>query len=314
LSVVSEETKETAPPSLDGAPEMLDEARRLVDRARERDIVLLGGLAIRLLTPELPPRTRVGQDLDFGSVKSSRKALIELLAEEGYVADRNFNALYGDKQLYFAHGTHGHAVDVMIDRLHMCHTVPFADRATVLPYTLSPVDLLLSKLQIVELNEKDLDDILRLLVSFDLAESAGEGRGGTAEGGGGAAEGRGGTAEGRRGAGEGGGGAAEGRGGTAEGGGGAGGDPVIDLSAIAELVGDDWGWWKTISLNLDRIDTALADGTPPLPAGARRDPHPAVAALRRTLEETPKSRRWRLRAKVGERKRWYELPEETPHH
>ncbi len=292
---MSEETKETAPPSPDGAPEMLDEARRLVDLARERDIVLrlLGGLAIRLLTPELPPRTRVGQDLDFGSVKSSRKALIELLAEEGYVADRNFNALYGDKQLYFAHGTHGHAVDVMIDRLHMCHTVPFADRATVLPYTLSPVDLLLSKLQIVELNEKDLDDILRLLVSFGLSDDAGEGGGVAGEGGGVAGEG----------------------GGVAgEGGGGSGGDPVIDLSAIAELVGDDWGWFKTISLNLDRIDTALAAGTPPLPAAARRDPYAAVAALRRTLEETPKSRRWRLRAKVGERKRWYELPEETPHH
>ena len=152
---------------------MIGEGRRLIDLARERNIVLrlLGGLAIRLLTPELPPRTRVGQDLDFGSVKSSRKPLTEMLAEQGYVGDRNFNALYGDKQLYFAHGEHGHAVDVMIDRLHMCHTVAFADRATLMPYTLSPVDLLLSKLQIVELNEKDLDDCLRLLVSFDLAES-----------------------------------------------------------------------------------------------------------------------------------------------
>ena len=262
-------SEETAQPSLDEAPEMLDEARRLIDLARERDIVLrlLGGLAIRLLTPELPPRTRVGQDLDFGSVKSSRKALIELLTEQGYVADRNFNALYGDKQLYFAHGTHGQAVDVMVDRLHMCHTVPFADRATALPYTLSPVDLLLSKLQIVELNEKDIDDILRLLVSFDLTDAGADGGG-----------------------------------------------EIIDVRAIADLVADDWGWWKTISLNLERIDGALAAGTPPVPAGGRRDPHAAVAALRRILDETPKSRRWKLRAKVGERKRWYELPEETPHH
>src|SRR6201996_4958029 len=147
---------------------LMGEARRLIDTAGERGIVLrlLGGLAIQLLTPELPPRTRGGQDLDFASVRSSRKPLTELLAEEGYVGDRNFNALSGDKQLYFTHSESGLAIDVMIDRLHMCHTVEFADRATVMPYTLSPTDLLLSKLQIVELNDKDLDDILRLLVHF----------------------------------------------------------------------------------------------------------------------------------------------------
>jgi hypothetical protein len=258
-----------AQPEAEDAPEMVDEARRLIDLGRERDIVLrlLGGLAIRLLTPDLPPRTRVGQDLDFGSVKSSRKPLTEMLAEQGYAADRNFNALYGDKQLYFTHGEHGHAVDVMIDRLHMCHTVVFAERATLLPYTLSPVDLLLSKLQIIELNEKDLDDCLRLLVTFDLAASGGDGRG-----------------------------------------------DVIDLRVIASLVGDDWGWWKTVSLNLERIGAALADGAPPAVAGGRLDPRAALETLARTLQETPKTRRWKLRSRIGERKRWYELPEETPHH
>ena len=152
---------------------LMSEARRLIDRAADRGIVLrlLGGLAIQLLTPELPPRTRDGQDLDFASVRSSRKPLTEMLAEEGYVGDRNFNALYGDKQLYFTHGESGLAIDVMVDRLHMCHTVDFAERATVMPYTLSPTDLLLSKLQIVELNAKDLDDCLRLLVTFPLGDS-----------------------------------------------------------------------------------------------------------------------------------------------
>ena len=53
----------------------------------------------------------------------------------------------------------------------MCHTLEFADRLARLPYTLDPMDLLLSKLQIVELNEKDADDCLRLLVTFPLADS-----------------------------------------------------------------------------------------------------------------------------------------------
>jgi hypothetical protein len=180
------------------------------------------------------------------------------------VADRNFNALYGDKQLYFSHGTHGHAVDVMIDRLHMCHTVAFAERATQLPYTLSPVDLLLSKLQIVELNEKDLDDCLRLLVSFAPASD--------------------------------------------------GGPDTIDLRVIADLVADDWGWWKTITLNLGRIRATLEAGTPASVASGRFDPAAALATLEATVAETPKSRRWKLRDRIGERKRWYEIPEETPHH
>jgi len=245
---------------------LVSEARRLIDRAGDRGIVLrlLGGLAIQMLTPELPPRTRSGQDLDFGSIRSSRKALIEMLAEEGYVGDRNFNALYGDKQLYFTHGESGLAIDVMIDRLHMCHTVEFAERATVMPYTLSPTDLLLSKLQIVELNAKDLDDILRLLVSFTLEDSEDPG--------------------------------------------------AIDLRVISGLVGDDWGWWKTISLNLERLRTALGDGSVAVPEGGRQDPAQAVQTLAQTLADAPKSRRWKLRDRIGERKRWYETPEETPHH
>jgi hypothetical protein len=35
-----------------------------------------------------------------------------------------------------------------------------------------------------------------------------------------------------------------------------------------------------------------------------------AGALAARIEAAPKSRRWRMRAKIGERKRWYELPEE----
>jgi hypothetical protein len=83
---------------------------------------------------------------------------------------------------------------------------------------------------------------------------------------------------------------------------------------ISELVGDDWGWFKTISLNLDRISAALANGSPPAIAGGAYEPAAAVQTLRSTLSDAPKSRRWKLRDRVGERKRWYDLPEETEHH
>jgi hypothetical protein len=248
------------------ATPLLDEARKLIDAATERGIVLrlLGGLAIGLLSPDLPPRTRAGQDLDFGSLSSTRRALGDLLSERGYLPDKNFNALYGNKQLYFANPESGLAVDVLIDGLHMCHTLEFADRLGRLPYTLDPMDLLLSKLQIVELNEKDLDDCLRLLVTFPLAESD---------------------------------------------------DPeAMDVRVFSSLVADDWGWWRTVTINLDRIARVLDDGQRPDISGGRLDPRAQLAALARVAEEVPKSRRWKLRARIGERKRWYDQPEETPHH
>ncbi len=245
---------------------LLESAQALVDRASARGIALrlLGGLAIRLLTPELPARTRAGQDLDFGARGSDRRPLTDLLGEQGYVPDRNFNALYGNKQLYFANPDTGLAVDVLIDKIAMCHTFSFAERLTRMPYTLDPLDLLLSKLQIIELNEKDAADCLRLLVSFPLADSDEPG--------------------------------------------------TMDLRVFRSLVGDDWGWFKTVTLNLERMQ-ALLNGSDGLAMeGGRLDPRVQLATLAQAAQEAPKSRRWKLRARVGERKRWYELPEETPHH
>jgi hypothetical protein len=246
--------------------DLLNDAKSLIDLAAERSIALrlVGGLAIRMLTPELPPRSRTGQDLDFASSSSSRRALTEMLTELGYQPDKNFNALYGNKQLYFAHGTTGLAIDVLIDKLHMCHTLEFADRLGRMPYTLDAVDLLMSKLQIVELNEKDADDCLRLLVTFPLEDSS---------------------------------------------------DPdAIDLRVFRSLVGDDWGWWRTVTLNLDRIAHLLAGGARPAIEGGKLDARTQLQTLTDAAESAPKSRRWKMRARIGERKRWYEVPEETPHH
>jgi hypothetical protein len=245
--------------------DLLPEARALVDLASERGATLrlLGGLAVRELCPDLPPRTRADQDIDFGSTKASRRPLTELLGERGLQPDKTFNALYGDKQLYFQHPD-GWAVDVVIDKLRMCHELDFASRIGTMPYTLEPLDVLLSKLQIVELNEKDADDCLRLLVSYPIGESDGDG--------------------------------------------------TMDLRVFRALVGDDWGWWRTVTHNLERIRHLLDAGQRPAIAGGRLDPNAQVDALERAAEDAPKSRRWRLRARIGERKRWYELPEETPHH
>ena len=90
---------------------------------------------------------------------------------------------------------------------------------------------------------------------------------------------------------------------------------TIGLGRIRPVVGNDWGWWRTVTMNLDRI-TALAsgDGRGLVPAGGKHDPVEQLGVLREAAETAPKSLRWKARAKVGDRVRWYEMPEETPHH
>ncbi len=245
----------------------LEEATRICTAATDERITvrLAGGLAIQYLTPDFPPRGGDRQDLDLATQSSDRKPLTRFLTERGYVGDKTFNALYGHKQLYFQSAETGRSLDVLVDRLHMCHTVEFKDRLGRMPVTLDLSDLLLTKLQIVELNEKDAQDVLYLCSAYPVLEGDEPG--------------------------------------------------TIGLSRIRPLVGTDWGWWRTITLNLDRIIAlASGDGQRLVPAGGQHDPVEQLGVLSEAVEAAPKSLRWKARARVGERVRWYEMPEETPHH
>jgi hypothetical protein len=246
--------------------DVLGEALTLINAAQEEGIPvrLVGGLAVRVLTPLYPPRARDGQDLDLVSASAHRRALSEFLVSRGYEGDKTFNALYGHKQLYFASPS-GRTIDVLIDRLEMSHTLVFAQRIERMPHTLDPTDLLLSKLQIFELNEKDAQDVLYLVSAFEVRD---------------------------------------------------GDDPgSIGLERFCSVLADDWGWWRTVTLNLDKIlDLANSDGSRLVPERAEFDPAAQLERLRGTADETPKTLRWKLRSKVGERKRWYELPEESEHY
>jgi hypothetical protein len=68
-----------------------------------------------------------------------------------------------------------------------------------------------------------------------------------------------------------------------------------------------------VTHNLERIRTLLAGGEREAIAGGRLDPLVQLAALEQAAEEAPKSRRWKIRDRVGERVRWYEQPEESAH-
>jgi hypothetical protein len=86
------------------------------------------------------------------------------------------------------------------------------------------------------------------------------------------------------------------------------GAPSIDAPRIAALTGVDWGLHHTLELNLERLRAGLADTG--LATTQRELLDGRIATLADALQRVPKSRAWRLRARVGERRRWYEEPEE----
>ena len=131
---------------------------------------LIGGLAIRYLTPDYPPRVRNDQDMDFASVSTAKNDVIQFLDERGFLGDKRFNLMHGQRQMYFTTPDGLTSVDVIVDRLFMCHELVFKERIDRMPVTIDVTDLLLTKLQVVEQNEKDVHDIVYLLSAFEVKD------------------------------------------------------------------------------------------------------------------------------------------------
>jgi hypothetical protein len=87
-------------------------------------------------------------------------------------------------------------------------------------------------------------------------------------------------------------------------------DSGINRNRLTEVCCSDWGWWRTVT------DVAAASQSIAASVLAETDLEQVVGALerlRRLLSDSPKSRRWRLRAKLGDRVPWYETPDELDH-
>ena len=83
---------------------------------------------------------------------------------------------------------------------------------------------------------------------------------------------------------------------------------MVDVRVITRLCGTDWGWYKTVTINIEKV-LALAEDY--LSPGAERETiNDRLQQLGQEIEDAPKSIRWKVRARVGERVRWYELPDD----
>ncbi|MFQ6001868.1 MAG: hypothetical protein ACE5LG_09425, partial [Anaerolineae bacterium] len=148
-------------------PAREEEARRVIDAARERGVYLrvIGGLAVKLHCPSATHRelSRTYGDLDCVGYRSQREEISRLLEDLGYEPNRRFNALQGHRRLLFENPELGFDVDVFLDVFPMCHELNFLHRLELDEYTVPVADLLLSKLQVVQLNEKDIKDTYALI-------------------------------------------------------------------------------------------------------------------------------------------------------
>jgi hypothetical protein len=168
------------PGSLNGnEPALVVEARRVYDTAVAGgvDVRLLGGIAIWLRASE-PLRQALGReyaDIDLATTKKHAKGLRTVLEGLDYVPDKMFNATQGDTRLYYHAPDGSYHLDVFVEKFVMSHEFAFGSRLDIEPYTLPAAELLLTKLQIAELNRKDASDTAMLLADHELAETDGPG-------------------------------------------------------------------------------------------------------------------------------------------
>jgi hypothetical protein len=252
-----------------------DEAGRLLAAAGANALPLglLGGMGIRLLLGEhLDPRLeRAIGDLDFITTRRAGPAVEVLLSAHGWEPQRRFNALNGTRRLLFEEPGGERSVDVFVGGFQMCHRLPLLESLDGRAAILPAADLALTKLQIVALNAKDRGDLYALLLACAITDGDASDL-------------------------------------TSDAAGGPSGPPTLDARRIGAVAGADWGLQHTLELNLARLREGLDEAE--LAAPQRELILNRIAALADALERAPKSRGWRLRARIGERRPWYEEPEE----
>jgi hypothetical protein len=240
------------------ADEIEAEARRLVAAAAGAGVAmrLIGGLAVRVHCPGHPfSGERDYRDVDF--VTASRLLDVARVFEDrSYEPFTRFNALHGHSRAIFYGPGDGLKADVFLGRFTMCHELPLFERLDVDPLTVPLAELLLTKLQIVRMNAKDVLDVGALLAEHPVGDGDAE---------------------------------------------------TIHGDRIALICSRDWGLYHTVDLSLQRLLAELGR----LPERDAPTVRERVCELQRRIEAHEKTRRWRLRARVGERVQWYEDPDEV---
>jgi hypothetical protein len=238
--------------------QLVGEAVRLVDAVRDRGKVLriYGAAAIFYHCPgqaELFSRMeRRPGDIDLAAYQRDSAKIADVISGLGYREDFTVSA-FGGGRLVFRRASDGLHCDIFIGKLEMSHVLSFDKRLELDYPTATLADLLLSKLQIFKLNEKDVVDTIALLREHRLGGNEKE---------------------------------------------------TIDAGYVSDLCSRDWGLWRTVTGNLQKI-TALVGSYSILSDEEKADVARKITGLEKAIDSASKALAWKLRARVGESRKWY---------
>lgn len=236
----------------------LQAAIQIIEVARSKGITLklIGGLAFKVLcqSARREELCRESKDIDLIGRREDTAKIMHVLEGLGYEPRRIFNTLNMGKRLIYYYQRYQRKVDVFLDEFEMCHKFNFKNSLYGDSLTLPITELVITKLQIVEMNEKDCKDLIASFLDFDLGD----------------------------------------------------GKDNINLNLIAELCSRDWGICKTFQDSLKKV---IEIAPTVIPNDYQIVTNKAMKIIE-AIEHRPKTLKWRIRAKIGERLRWYELPEE----
>ena len=244
------------------------EIRRIIAVADERKVPLriLGGAAIRMHCPKhegMYERLKRApkHDMDFVTYSKFRPKTKELFVDLGYepYISLMLTGATGRHRQIFNDKEGNKAIDVFLGKLEMCHVLDYTNRLELDSPTVPLAELLLQKLQIVQTNEKDIQDVIILLREYDIGKTDKE---------------------------------------------------EINGDYVAKLLSTEWGFYHTVTLNLPKIKQFM-DKYPTLTAEDKKVVSERIDKLQAIIEGTPKTLQWKLRAKVGPAKKWYNAVEEV---
>jgi len=243
------------------AADIVEEAQRIIDTAEKNQIVLrlFGGIAVRFHCPSATHRllARKYADIDFMGLRKQSRSMKKLFTDLGYTPRDVFNRLHGDTRMIFNDIANGRRVDLFLDSFEMCHKLNLKDRLTLNTPTIPLADLLFTKLQVVEITEREYRDIISLVHDHEVGDSDGP--------------------------------------------------ETINGQYLSKLCAEDWGIYKTLTNNISNALNALP--TYKLEPADQEIATKRLHELQGRIENAPKSGRWKMRARIGERVQWYELPE-----
>ena len=236
--------------------EALSAATQIINRGEREGVRLrlLGGLAFKALcrSAQEPGFLRENKDIDLMGRREDTKRIMQIMETLGYRPRVIFNKLNLGKRLIYHDTRNGRRVDIFLDEFEMCHKFKFKQTLVAHPLTLSITDLVITKLQVVEMTEKEFKD---LAAAFNDYEVTADERG-------------------------------------------------INGERIVELCSRDWGVYRTFTGSLVRLRGSVGSLN-----GSSEKIASEIDELLRKIEDSPKTLSWKLRAKIGESVRWYELPE-----